>query len=113
MEGKLHTLDQVLSIEILGQPFTFKTDADIAEAKTVADFLVKSVHQATQQCASETKNPDKRAILILTALNITNEFFDLQKKHEKLLNDINRRSGNLLHALESQLARKQIRNARI
>lgn len=97
-------MDQVLTIEILGQPFTFKTDVDIAQAKTVADYVVKSVDQAKRQCAGKTIAPDKRAILILTALNITKAYFDLQKQHDNLLHDINQRSGNLLHALESQLA---------
>jgi len=97
-------LDQVLTIEILGQPFTFKTDVDIAQAKTVADYVVKSVDQAKRQCASKTIAPDKRAILILTALNIAKAYLDLKKQHDNLLYDINQRSGNLLHALESRLA---------
>jgi len=32
-----------------------------------------------------------------------NEFFDLKKRHQRLLEDIGQRSGNLLHTLESQL----------
>jgi len=96
-------LEQVLTIEVLGQAFTFKTDVDISDAKTVADYLVQSVNEATSQCASKMPNPDKRAILVLTALNISNEFFDLKKKHQQLLHDISERSGALLHTLESQL----------
>jgi hypothetical protein len=40
-------LEQVLTIEVLGQAFTFKTDVDISDAKTVADYLVQSVNEAT------------------------------------------------------------------
>ena len=97
-------MEQVLTIEILGQPFTFKTDADVSNAKAVADFVIKSVDQARKQCAQGTLSPDKGAILTLTALNIANEYFDLKNKHQQLLQDISQRSTNLLHTLESQLA---------
>jgi cell division protein ZapA (FtsZ GTPase activity inhibitor) len=97
-------LEQVLTIEILGQPFAFKTDSDESSAKAVADFVVKSVDQARRQCAQKTLSPDKGAVLILTALNIANEYLDLKEKHQKLLHDIGQRSKNLLNTLESQLA---------
>lgn len=96
-------MEQVLTIEILGQPFSFKTDSDESNAKAVADFVVKSVDQARKQCAQKTLSPDKGAILILTALNIANEYFDLKQKHQKLLQDISHRSTKLVNTLESQL----------
>ena len=96
-------MDQQLTIEILGQPFTFHTDADVSDARTVADYVVKSVDQAKSQCVNKTPTPDKRAILILTALNITNEYFDLKRKYQQLLQDIDQRSAHLLNTLETQL----------
>ncbi|MBT8338836.1 MAG: cell division protein ZapA [Desulfatitalea sp.] len=96
-------MDQVVTINILGQPFTFKTDSDLSEAKAVAEYVATSVDQARQRCEQSTLVPEKRTILILTALNITNEYFDLKKKHQKLLKDIGQRSTHLLQALESQL----------
>lgn len=95
-------MDQVVTIDILGQPFTFKTDADIEEAREVAEYVAKSVEQAERQCAQKTLVPEKRTILILTALNITNEYFNLKKKHKELLKDIDQRSNHLLNTLESQ-----------
>ncbi|MBR9981677.1 MAG: cell division protein ZapA [Desulfatitalea sp.] len=96
-------MDQVLTIEILGQSFTFKADVNCADAQTVADYVVQSVNQARAQCAGNTLNPDKRAILTLTALNIANELFDLKRRHQHLLHDIQQRSGNMLNTLDSQL----------
>lgn len=92
-----------MTIDILGQPFSFKADSNVGDAKAVADYVIKSVDQARAQCAQQTLFPDKGAILILTALNITNEFLELKKKHDQLLHDINKRSANLLHTLETQL----------
>jgi cell division protein ZapA len=99
-------LDQVLTIDVLGQPFTFRTDSDVSDAKAVADYVIRSVDQAKAQCAQKTISPDKRAILILTALNITNEFLELKSKYDQLLHDISQRSENMLHTLENQLAFK-------
>ena len=97
-------MDQVLTLEILGQPFSFKTDVDLSDARAVADYVIESVDRARSQCAHKTASLDKRAILILTALNITNEYFELKKRHQQLLHDLDQRSEDLLKALETQLA---------
>ena len=95
-------MEQLLTIEILGQPFTFKTDSDIAEAKEMAGYVAKSVHQASAQFVNQSQIADNRAVLVLAALNIANEYFDLKKKHQQLLSDISRRSDKLLYALDVQ-----------
>jgi cell division protein ZapA len=96
-------LDQLLTIDVLGQPFSFKTDSDVSEAKAVADYLVTSVSKVKSQCGNQVPTPDKRAILILAALNITSEYFNLKKKHQALIDDINQRSEHLINTLETQL----------
>ena len=96
-------MDQLLTIDILGQPFTFKTDSDVAEAQEVADFVVKAVNQTKAEFEKKIRPPDKRAILILTALNITNEYFDLKKKHQEMVNELSQRSTTMLNRLETQL----------
>ena len=97
-------MDQVLNIEILGQPFSFKTDSDASDAGVVAEYVVKSVEQAKKQCGQRVSAPDRWAIMVLASLNIANEYLELKKKHQKLLHDINQRSTHLLNTLESQLA---------
>ncbi len=96
-------MDQLLTIEVLGQPFTFKTDSMESEARAVADYVAKSAEQVRLQCAHQVQTPDKRAILILTALNIASEYFDLKKKYQDMLDDINQRSVHLLNTLETQV----------
>ena len=97
-------MDQLLTIEVLGQPFTFKTDSKELEARAVADFVAKSVEKVRLQCAHQVPTPDKRAILILAALNIASEYFDLKEKYQEMLDDINQRSVHLLNTLESQVS---------
>lgn len=95
-------MDQLLTIEILGQPFTFKTDSNEADANAVADYVVQAVNSIHGQSTQKAQSLDKRAILILAALNIANDYFDLQEKYQQLLQDIDHRSANLINVLETQ-----------
>lgn len=96
-------MDQLLTIEVLGQPFTFKTDSDKTDAKAVADYVVQAVNSINAQGTQKAQLLDKRAILILAALNIANDYFTLHKKYQQLLQDIDQRSANLIQVLETQL----------
>jgi cell division protein ZapA len=104
-------LDQLITIEVLGQSFSFKTDSDVSVAKAVADYVTQTVNQIKSQCAQTAPTMDKRAILILTALQIASEYSDLKEKHQALLRDINQRSENLLHALESEVPLNDLESA--
>ncbi len=105
-------MDQLLTIEVLGQPFTFKSDSDASESRAVADFVANTVKRVKSQCTTQnTPTPDKHAILILTALNITRELFELKKKHQQLLDDIDKRSVDLLNALEARTLSKDTETA--
>jgi cell division protein ZapA (FtsZ GTPase activity inhibitor) len=74
----------------------------VSEARAIADYLAESVSQVKSQCGNQVPTPDKRAILILAALNITSEYFNLKKAHRELLIDINQRSEHLINTLETQ-----------
>lgn len=95
-------MEQLLTIEVLGQPFTFKTDSDKTDAKEVADYVVQAVNSIHAQ-GTKAQLLDKRAILILAALNIANDYFNLHKKYQQLLQDIDHRSANLIQVLDTQL----------
>ena len=92
-----------MTIDVLGQPFSFKTDSDLSEARAIADYLTASVGQVKTQCGNQAPTPDKRAILLLAALNITSEYFELKKKHRELLDDLDQRSAHLIDALDTKL----------
>lgn len=96
-------MDQLLTIDVLGQPFTFKTDSDKTDAKAVADYVVQAVNSIHAQGKQKAQLLDKRAILILAALNIANDYFNLHKKYQELLQDIDHRSANLIQVLETKL----------
>ncbi len=94
-------MEQLVTIELFGQPYTFKTESDVTDAKEVADYLVKEVTKIEAQHSSKSPGVTKLATLILAALNIANENIEIKSKHAVLLRDISKRSANLVNKLDA------------
>ncbi len=94
-------MEQLVTIELFGQPYTFKTESDVTNAREVADFLIKEVAKVETQLSSKSSKITKLATLILAALNIANENVELKKTHSDLLRDISERSASLIRVLDA------------
>ena len=92
-------MDQMVNIELFGQPYTFKTESEVKTAKAVADLLVKEVDKVQHQQSGQLSNISNLTILILAALNIANENMELKRNHSKLLDDANQRSARIIGQL--------------
>lgn len=95
--------DQLVTIEIFGQPFTFKADTDVSKARKVADYFAEEVAKMEAGLAGNGAAIDKRVILILAALNITQELFQYKKDHKDLLSKLVERSDDLIKQLDTRL----------
>jgi len=93
-------VEQLVEIELFGQPYTFKAESDVKQAKKVADYLVTEVKRVGEQQSRQTTNINKLAIMILTALNIANQNVELKKHQSRFLQDIYQRSENLIRTLD-------------
>jgi cell division protein ZapA (FtsZ GTPase activity inhibitor) len=94
-------LEQLVKIELFGQPYTFKAESEVKNAEKVADYLVKEVSKVTAQQSRRSSNINKLAVMILTALNIANENMELKREQSKFLRDITKRSENLSRNLDA------------
>jgi len=94
-------LDQHITIEIFGHPFTFKADKNISKAKEVAAYLEEEVGKVERQLSAESVSINKRAILILAALNIANEYFELKDNQAVLLEMMEQKTTGLLDSLNT------------
>ena len=92
-------MEQIVTIELFGQPHTFKADSDVTKAKEVADLLVEAVARVESQQNELSSNISRQKILILAALNIANEHMELKRNHSKLLHDVAQRTTNLIGRL--------------
>ena len=94
-------MDQHVTIEIFGHPFTFKADRDISKAKEVAAYLEEEVGKVERQLSDASVSINKRAILILAALNIANEYFEMKENQAVMLEMMAQKTTGLLDSLNT------------
>lgn len=95
-------MEQHVTIEIFGQPFTFKAESDVANAQEVADYLANEVAKIETQYPSKT-SVAKLTTLMLAALNIANENIKLKKNYSDFLKTLSKRSKYLIHILDMEV----------
>ena len=96
-------MEKTVTIELFGQPHTFKADSGVTKEKEVADLLVKEVARVESQHAGQSSNISKLAILMLAALNIANEHMELKRNYSKLLRDVTDRTTGLIRTLDNSV----------
>lgn len=93
-------MEQLLTIEIFGQLYTFKTDSQVQTAKAVADFLECEIAKIESQGVVKSSQSNKFAILLSAAMNIACEHLEMKKKYSDLLNDLSFRTTKLIRRLD-------------
>ena len=96
-------MEQLITIELFGQPYKFKSAPETENAQEVADVLVKEVGRIQDQQSEEAPGITQIAILILAALNIANENMELKKNYSTLQETVSRRSDTLKRLLDAEL----------
>ena len=92
---------QHVTIELFGQPYTFKAEADVDTAQAVADFLSREIHKVEVEVMQSQPGVNKKAILILAALNIANAHFETKRNYSDFLQSVSERSASLLQILDT------------
>ncbi len=96
-------MEQLITIELFGQPYTFKSAPETENAQEVADVLVKEVGRIQDQQSEEAPGITQIAILILAALNFANENMELKKNYSTLQETVSTRSDTLKRLLDAEL----------
>ena len=96
-------MEQLVTIDLFGQSYTFKTDSEVFKAEEVADFLVKEVKKVESQHSIKTLDVTKFTILILAALNIANENFEIKRNDSEFLNVISQRLNRIICTLNENI----------
>ena len=98
-------MEQLVTIELFEQPFTFRTESDDTNAQEVADYLVQEVNKIQTQHSDQSLHVTKLATMVLAALNIANDNIALKAKNLDLLRNISKRSVNLIRVLDAAINR--------
>lgn len=96
-------MEQLVTIELFGQPYTFKAQSEAAEAQKIADILVNEVAKVQSDQRGEASSVTQTATLIIAALNIANKNVELKAHYEGLLQDISKRSVALISELDARI----------
>jgi cell division protein ZapA (FtsZ GTPase activity inhibitor) len=90
-------LNSIIEIKLLGQVYTLQTELDASQAKAVVEHVLKKL----EAIEAESRGRSKLDSVILVALDIANDFLEIQQKHGDLIEDIASRSQFLIHKLET------------
>jgi cell division protein ZapA (FtsZ GTPase activity inhibitor) len=95
-------LEHLVDIELFGQAYTFKSDAEAATARKVADLLVQEVEQVQQLCDPASNIP-KLTLLILAALNLAHRMVQVKTEFGECIEKVAERSERLNRMLDEGL----------
>ncbi len=93
-------MDQLVTIELFGKPYTFKAKSEVKKAKGVADLLTKEVSRIESQQFGESSTTSHLTTLMLAALNIAYQNMELESNYSKFLQDISERSAKLIRKID-------------
>ena len=93
-------MEELVTKELFGKPYTFKANSEVKKAKEVADVLAKEVSRVKSQKPSESSTASDLTTLMLAALNIAHQNMELENNHSKFMQDITERSAELIRKID-------------
>ena len=73
-------MEQLISIDVFGQTYTFKADAGKTDPRRVAEFLAEAVRKIDPGQSSRPAGNSQFILLLQAALNITSEHMQLRQQ---------------------------------
>jgi cell division protein ZapA (FtsZ GTPase activity inhibitor) len=96
-------LEELVTIELFGKPYSFKAKSEVKKAKEVADFLAKEVSRVESQQSGESSTASDLTTLMLAALNIAHQNLELENNYSELRQDIAERSAKLIRKIDEHV----------
>ena len=95
-------MEHLVNIELFGQAYTFKSDAEASTADQAAELLAHEVAQV-QQLSGSTSNIPKQMLLILAGLNLANRMLQARGEFGECIEKMAERSDRLNRMLDEGL----------
>jgi len=92
-------LTKTIDVEIYGQRYTIRGDADDAYVRRLAHFVDDHMRHLAE--GMKTATPSKLAVL--TAINIAHQLFESERKRVQGEDDVDRRMATLMESIEEQM----------
>ena len=89
---------EYIKINILGKEYSIKSDVEENYVNQITEYL----NQKVEEVLKTTKTVATLNVIILAAMNIANDYFQLKNINEETIDMVETRSGNLIDYIDSQ-----------
>ena len=100
-------MEQLITIEILGQHYTFKADDGLMDPQNVAHFLMEEVRKLETGQADQTADTSRFVMLLQAALNISSDHLKLKQQLAAVSDRISLKTERLHGALNRSVVSPQ------
>lgn len=87
-----------LTVEVAGQRFKLRTDADEAYVKSLARYVTERIEEAKQGSGTVAT----QSLAILAALNIADDLFQTRRGEQELKRRVREKSRTILQLLDKE-----------
>ena len=94
-------MEQVITIELLGETFKFKADENRKNLEEILVYLEQEVRKVEKQFPAHALKTNKLAIVVMAALNISKQFVEMTNRHSDFLKSISTRTSKLGEMIET------------
>lgn len=92
-------MTKTIDVEIYGQRFAIRGEADEAYIRKLASFVDGQMRQLAEGMSTAT--PSRLAVL--TAINLSHQLFEVERKRVQGEADVERRMTTLMESIEEQV----------
>lgn len=92
-------MEEILTVDLFGETYNFKTDADTGQASAIVRSIVDEVMRAGEGMKGPLTENRKFIQLLVATLNIAKELAEVKKNHAELQETLSRKSATLIEKL--------------
>lgn len=93
-------MDEIVKIDLFGEEFRFKPDGQVKDPDKVAQYLKDYIKEAEGLFHNKTSGRNRIAILLLAAMNLSKDFYELKQQHSELERDVEQRISSLMYKVD-------------
>ena len=93
-------MDEIVKIDLFGEEFRFKPDGQVKDPDKVAQYLKNYIKEAEALFQNKTTGRNRIAILLLAAMNLSRDFYELKQQHSELESDVEQRISSLMYKVD-------------
>jgi cell division protein ZapA (FtsZ GTPase activity inhibitor) len=91
-------LAEPIKVRILDHEYLIKSDENSEEASRIAEYVNQTIQEIGDK---NSKGLSEKRTVILAALNIASDYFQVLKERDNLLTNIHQRSKALIYNIDS------------